>query len=131
MKFDRRSLKNIFVRPREQLSLGSIFIAAALMAQSAILLTLRPSLRTFLAQAEDYYRIPNGDLEAFRVSIESTLTWTASAGLAIGALALLYGIRISHQVFGPLVPIQRHIKNLAEGDFSSRVELRKGDHFQE
>ncbi len=36
-------------------------------------------------------------------------------------------IRETHKVAGPLVPIKRHIQNLTQGNFASRVSIRPSD----
>ena len=51
-----------------------------------------------------------------------------------GALFVLYVLLLAtvcvaytHRLIGPLRPFTRHVEALARGDFSSRVQLRKGD----
>ena len=51
-----------------------------------------------------------------------------------GALFVLYVLLLAtvcvaytHRLIGPLRPFTRHVEALAGGDFSSRVQLRKGD----
>jgi len=51
-----------------------------------------------------------------------------------GALFVLYIVLLAavcvtytHRLIGPLRPFTRHVESLADGDYSSRVNLRKGD----
>ena len=51
-----------------------------------------------------------------------------------GALFVLYVLLLAavcvaytHRLIGPLRPFTRHVEALAQGDYSSRVNLRKGD----
>jgi len=51
-----------------------------------------------------------------------------------GALFVLYILLLAavcvaytHRLIGPLRPFTRHVEALAQGDYSSRVNLRKGD----
>ena len=51
-----------------------------------------------------------------------------------GALFVLYVLLLAavcvayaHRLIGPLRPFTRHVENLLDGDYSSRVRLRKGD----
>ena len=37
------------------------------------------------------------------------------------------GVRLSNRIYGPLVPMLRHIQNLKQGIYSSRVVLRQND----
>ena len=45
--------------------------------------------------------------------------------------ALFLGLVITHRYLGPMVPIQRHVKNLLEGKFEHSIQLRKNDQFKE
>jgi methyl-accepting chemotaxis protein len=47
-------------------------------------------------------------------------------GFATYALWVFY----SHAIFGPKVPLERHVGKLIEGDFSSRIHLRRTDEFK-
>ena len=46
-------------------------------------------------------------------------------------MCLLLWVVYSHRVFGPMIPLRRHVQKLKEGDYSSRVILRGKDEFKE
>jgi hypothetical protein len=54
----------------------------------------------------------------------------ASLALLGGYLFAMLGVTIAylHRVIGPIVAIERHLRALQRGDYTSRVTLRSGDH---
>ncbi len=51
--------------------------------------------------------------------------------IASALLALVFGFMVSHRYNGPIVPLTRHLQELSQGKFSSRVRLRAGDELSE
>jgi len=49
----------------------------------------------------------------------------------MGINCLVMWIMYSHRIFGPTVPIRRHIGALLSGDYQSRITLRKRDEFKD
>lgn len=49
----------------------------------------------------------------------------------ITVLAIILWAFYSFRIFGPQVAIRRHIRSLIEGDYSSRVQLRRHDEFMD
>lgn len=119
------------MRPGPQLRVGAGFLVITLLFQSGILFGLRWPIQTFFDQLQSFYRIDGNELQTFVVSIQSTILYASLVSLALALISLIYGLRLSHQIYGPLIPIQRHIRNLVDGNYSSRIQLRKGDEFQE
>lgn len=131
MRQNRRSIRNFFIRPGPQLRVGAGFLVIILVLQSGILFGLRWPIQTFFDELQRFYRIDGAELQTFVISIQSTLLYASLVSLALALIAIIYGLRLSHQIYGPLVPIQRHIKSLVDGDYSSRIHLREGDEFKE
>ncbi len=48
-----------------------------------------------------------------------------------GIVALVFSAVFLHRFIGPLVPINRHIRKLTEGDYGARLQLRAGDELVE
>jgi signal transduction histidine kinase len=64
--------------------------------------------------------------------VVSQVTMTSLIGLSISAcLCYILYIIVSHRIFGPMVPIRRHVESLKKGDFTSRVNLRSYDEFKD
>lgn len=47
--------------------------------------------------------------------------------LLVTPLVTIFGIWLSHKIAGPIFRMETFLKNMAAGDFSSRIVLRKGD----
>lgn len=43
------------------------------------------------------------------------------------AVMAMYGVRVSHRIAGPMVPIQRALQRIREGDFSKPIRIREDD----
>ena len=62
---------------------------------------------------------------ADRILMMHSRMWPAV--VAMLALVGLHSFRMFAHVIGPLVPIRRALKKMAEGDFSTRLKMRKKD----
>lgn len=49
----------------------------------------------------------------------------------IGLFCIYMGVKLTNRIYGPLVPILRHVQNLKQGVYSSRVVLRQNDELTE
>lgn len=49
--------------------------------------------------------------------------------LFIMPVVVMIGIYLSHKIAGPIYRIEKFLGDMAEGNFSSRITLRKGDEF--
>ncbi len=56
---------------------------------------------------------------------------SASMGIAYVLLMLTISILYTHRLVGPTVAFRRHVESIRNGDFSSRIVLRKNDAFLE
>ncbi len=63
--------------------------------------------------------------------MQASVTRIGTYGLVfLGGACLCLWIVFSHRIFGPTVPIRRHIQNLLAGKYDSRIHLRWGDEFK-
>lgn len=67
-------------------------------------------------------------LQLYVESMTTTLLW---GQLIFGTLCLLLWVIFSHRIFGPVVPIRRQIKNLIDGNYNSKITLRKNDELKQ
>lgn len=65
------------------------------------------------------------------VNAHTTATYIAMGGITmLGCFSFGMWLMLSHRLFGPTVPIRRHIARLRAGDYGSRIKLRKRDEFK-
>lgn len=57
----------------------------------------------------------------------------ALAGGELGGLGILYyyTLRQSHRIAGPVYVLENRLRELAQGNFTGKMRLRKGDYFQD
>jgi signal transduction histidine kinase len=49
----------------------------------------------------------------------------------IFGIAIWRGFRLSHRIWGPVIPLRRQINDLKNGNYQARIQLRPGDEFVE
>jgi signal transduction histidine kinase len=124
---DRRSAQGTLVRPRQQLKYAMILVCGGVLAQSVIIGSVVFVIHRSIQKVTELYQLDPQIGDSITNSITSALTLTLLVGTAIAMAAILIGIRLSHRIYGPMVPFRRHIDALKKGEFSSRIRLRKDD----
>ena len=129
MQQSRRKLSNIVVDRGALLRVSGPFLSMALLSIGVVFLiryqVMQALQRTEIMGAENL-GVMNALLE-----LQRSVTTVGMVGLVVLAIVcLVLWLFYSHRVFGPLVAIRRHIEKLTEGDYSSRVQLRSADEFQ-
>ena len=127
----KRTIRGKIVKPRAQLRYAITFIG-----WGTFLLTIFLSFVIFNIDQEieklEAAKILNLDvISAIRTSVMETLTAALVGAVGFCILVMMVGFFLSHRIYGPLIPIQRHIQELRVGNFKSRIHLRKSDDFQE
>lgn len=133
VEVDRRKnlAKGLVVRPREQFRYAFLIIGTSVIVQAGIVLLFMHAIQIQLGEIFSAYRISP---EAGAVIIHSivyllVITFVASLGCAL--LAMAAGLKLSHRIFGPLVPINRQIEALVAGNYAARITLRDKDDLNE
>ena len=130
-KGNLRSFENILVKPRAQLRYAFVLFGAGLLMMVMIVSYLLLSFNKTIETLHATYQIDAVVIDRLQMSLYSTLVMVIIFGAVIAAVTISIGIALSHRIFGPVVPIQRHIQSLIEGRYESRLNLRKNDEFQE
>ena len=118
----RRSWRNIRFLPSNKLRLFFSALIALLLFAIFIALDLINRI-SLLQSAELQMESP--------VKVVSQLSILVGILLLLASGSLFFSILFSHRIFGPMVPILRHIRMLSSGDYSQRIRIRKGDEFGE
>ncbi|MGZ3721962.1 MAG: HAMP domain-containing protein [Bdellovibrionales bacterium] len=114
----RRKFKNILISPDTQIHYGALFLALSTVIN--VVFTIMGS--------NIYYASVNGTMEQTN-SFPMYLLFGSCIALyvLIYAFAFILGLIVTHKVFGPLVPIQRFLTEIKNGNYSSRIQLRTKD----
>ena len=115
--------KQYLVSKRFQLKYAGIILA--LMFATAALSSYVVYYTSLLLMGEKLANVyPQGQL----VHIVKTVNLRLLASiLLVSPLVIALGIYLSHKIAGPIFRIERFMNDMASGDFSSRIVLRKGD----
>ncbi len=104
---NRQTFIGLIVRPKQQTRAAMAFIAGVWVANLALAGLIVPNAAT---------------IEGREIAI-----YLGVSALALSVFAIVTGVVFTHRLYGPLVSIKRHIANLREGQYSSRLALRSTD----
>lgn len=128
---ESRAPTGILIRPREQFRYALVLVAGGIIAQSLVILTMAYYLNTAVAQVIETHEInPEvGQSISHTISLSMTVLMIIAVAFAMGATWI--GIKLSHRMYGPMVPFNRHIDKLKQGYYNHRMNLRKTDELKE
>jgi hypothetical protein len=127
----RRKIRNRLLRPSLQLAIPLMAILFTIVFILALSYTAYTAFEGIYS-----YVLTQAPIEGYlQGEIETQIH--ASIGLLIGitmtyvVLVMSSSVIISHHIVGPYVAFLRHIRALKNGDYASRVTLRKHDAFED
>lgn len=127
----QRSPFRYLIRPRAQLRGALNYLFIILLAQCAFGAFMIYSIHSVTDRIFSSYGVAPQAAAILQESINGFFIYMLFSALALSIFVGLYTIRLSHRVFGPFVPIKRHIAELAAGNYSSRFRLRRDDELGE
>lgn len=128
---DRRTLRGLLIKPKEQFKYSFLLMGGGMLVLTIFIGLVIFSLSRTIGLLEAAYGLDSEVAQAIRGSLTSTLAVTFLVSAILTAFTFLLGIQLSHRIYGPLIPLQRHIKEMQMGNFASRVKLRKNDELLE
>jgi signal transduction histidine kinase len=120
----KRALRTMFIRPSRQLKLTLAMLSVGILFTALLMgyLVIRVAAVVSAVQSS------NPDIAALiQANLDPTLSVILLGQGLLWLSSLLIGILISHRIYGPIIPIVRHVQQLGRGDYSSRIQLRKDD----
>lgn len=127
----RRSLKNILVKPREQLRYAFIFFGGGLAVMATYIILFLYYLNVTITNLATSYSIAPDVAGTISTALLTASIATVVFSVTLTLIMFSAGVALSHRIFGPAVPILRLIEDLRAGKFASRGHLRKRDEFQD
>lgn len=125
-QIERRKLKNLVVDLRFLTRSAAPFMI--LLTGSLVVIGIMDYVVVHSLRSEN---LPLA-FSAFIVQLVSHVTLAGILGsFFLGVLCFVLWTVYSHRVIGPTVPIRRHLKELAEGNYSARIKIREKDEFKE
>lgn len=126
-----RSIKNYALQPLLQVRLGLYSILLSLLFALIIGGILYFNLAKFSAIIVQLTGVEDEVNDLLQQYIAPAKIQVVLALLAYIAVNMVVTILYTHKLIGPTVAFRRHIRMIAEGKFSYRTNLRKGDAFSE
>lgn len=123
----KRQLSTIIINPKQQLRVVVYFLITFTAVTASLMWYFIASMKNTLLSLQTMYAIDSELIDflgKYLYSFIGVLIFSMTVCCLIG---IIIWLRLSHRIFGPLVPISRHIVELQNGNYSSRVQLRKDD----
>lgn len=127
----KRTFMGLLVRPQKQLRFALLFMGGALLSIAALVALTAIVFNHTLKNLSDTQKLELDIGFLLRDTMMFPFFILIIGAFLIGVFAIFLGIRISNRIYGPLVPLLRHIQNMREGIYSSRVILRRNDELTE
>lgn len=127
---ENRSVKNIFVRPRQQLRLLLSVFGVATALYTCFIVFYFTSLMSTLTEFASAYGFSDEASAMLAQSLTRSAFSIALVGCAVVLLMVAMAVRLSHRIYGPMAPLEAHVRRLRNGDYKARGVLRKGDEFK-
>ncbi len=128
---NQRKVRNFLLQPLLQLQLA-IYTVGLTVVFSAILIAVTYfSFKQTYELILDVTNLPQDVADLVNEYVVNSAGWLAGAILLYLVINILITIFLTHRMIGPTIAFRRHIRALMDGNFSSRIHLRKGDAFVE
>ena len=125
----RRPIRGMFVRPKDQIKYAFGFVGGALLSMIGMIAVLMTSLQSAIGLLVTSGRLDADAAALLHTSIRMGLLGMLAFAIGFASYAIWSGIRLSHRIYGPMVPIMRLVGNLTEGKYDQRIRLRANDEF--
>lgn len=127
----RRTFLGMIVRPQKQMRFALMFTGGAMLSLTALVALMAIVFNHTLKTLTDAQQIQLEVGFLLRDTMMYPFFLFLLGAFILGVFTIFMGIRLSNRIYGPLVPLQRHIGNLKQGMYSSRVILRRNDELTE
>jgi len=126
----RRKFASLFISPKS-LALISLPLLFLVTISIAIVFAIHLTVLRALEQVE-IFGLENLPAMNTLHQAQHSVTLIGTLGIAILAVGcFVWWIIFSHRIYGPIIPIRRHIQSLVDGNYSSHISMRAGDHLKE
>lgn len=126
-----RAPRGVLIRPRQQIRYALVLAGAGMAAQAIVLGTMTYFVNSTISKAVASGAIDINVGETLTHGIMVSMSFVFLVALACAVVAVFAGVKLSHRIYGPIVPFTRHIERLKEGFYSNRMNLRRNDELTE
>jgi signal transduction histidine kinase len=128
--FNKNLRKKFLLEPQLQSAFGFFCAGLAIIYSGIVFWLLHSKFDQYLVAGIQEADLKGEILEM--LSQRKVWLWSRLSilGFFFSGLMVTASIIYTHRMVGPVVAFSRHVKELAQGNYASRVKLRKGDAFQ-
>jgi signal transduction histidine kinase len=126
----QRKLKNYLIRPEKQLKVAAAASLLFLLVVGAFVMFNFYIALQYIQMLGSIYGIQGDMMSRVATDLTRGAIYVAVALFMVSVFLFVYAIKISHTFFGPLVPIERLVTDLRNGQYGTQAHLRKGDQLQ-
>ena len=127
----RRSWRNYLLKPILQLQLGVYTIGLTVLFSSVLIGVIYLTFERIYELVLDLTPLGAEVIAILNEYICESSGWLAAVVVLYMLANITLTVVFTHKMVGPTVAFRRHIRKLIEGDFSTRLNLRRGDAFVE
>lgn len=127
----KRTFLGMIVRPQKQMRFALMFAGGALLSITALVALTAIVFNHTLKSLADAQKIQAEVGSLLRDTMVYPFFCLLVGVFFVGLFVIFMGVKLSNRIYGPLIPLLRHIQNLKQGVYSSRVVLRQNDELTE
>ena len=120
--------RKYLIAPRHQIRFAISFVALGLVSQSISIMSSRFYLNHAVEKTADLHGLGTAVRDALDQNIIRGVLiiglWTCLLSVL---LTLWFVLRYSHRFYGPCIPIERVLKEMAQGRYGQQIRLRHDD----
>jgi signal transduction histidine kinase len=131
MSSHKRKLSNFMLQPLLQIRLGLYNILLSLAFCLALVAIFYVNFNKFYDLVLELTDLREEVTDILRSYVQGLVGWVAIGTTIYFFITVGVSIFFTHRLVGPTYAFRRHIRELKNGNYGSRVVLRKGDAFQE
>ena len=123
----RQRTKGMLVRPRQQFRYAFLMVAGGILVQSIVIASAAFLMNHTISGVIEMHTLEPSVGSALTQMVNISFALLAVLSAAFALVAVLIGVRLSHRIYGPMVPFLRHIEHLMQGNYGVRMNLRRTD----
>jgi signal transduction histidine kinase len=131
MSSHKRKLSNFMLQPLLQIRLGFYNILLSLAFCLALVAIFYVNFNKFYDLVLELTDLREEVTDILRSYVQGLVGWVAIGTTIYFFITVAVSVFFTHRLVGPTYAFRRHIRELKNGNYGSRVVLRKGDAFQE
>lgn len=131
MSASKRKFSNFLLQPLLQVRLGLYTILLSIVFGIGVFAIIYVNFKNFYELVLELTDLREEVTQILNTYIQGAVVWLVLALFVYFVITVGVSIFFTHKLIGPTYAFRRHIKELARGNYKSRVTLRKGDAFTE